>query len=218
MHQHAVARAFADLAQTTPALGRGAKVDLAGVLDGDHMPARHGRNRPRAPAVDQAGDRHILVGEKPTEAHLPRPIAGAEPTQASALARDHAFEQRRPLLLSRRSRNSPNDRLSFNIATPRINEVSLKESQTRFTPPEPKSKLSQSAAALEMCACRSRTPGARPYHLPGFAEFPRGRHDDFHRPGAGPDQTAAGGAGHARPLATVGRAGVRGRMNGRTRR
>jgi hypothetical protein len=23
-----------------------------------------------------------------------------------------------------------------------------------------------------------RTPGARPYHLPGFAEFPRGRHDD----------------------------------------
>src|SRR5271166_3373828 len=136
-----------DLAQTAPALGRRAKVDVAGVLDGDHMSTRHSRSRLLAPAGDQALDRHILVGEKPTEAHLPRPIVRAEPTQASALTRDHAFEQRRPLLSSRRSRNSPNDRLSFDIATPRINEVSLKESQTRLGPPDQKSKLSQSAAA-----------------------------------------------------------------------
>jgi hypothetical protein len=96
MHQHAAARAFADLAQAAPPAGLGLEADLARIVDGQHMPS--GRRRPclLAPASDQTLARHLLVGQEAAEGDLVGAVARAELTQADGLAHDHAIEQRRP--------------------------------------------------------------------------------------------------------------------------
>src|SRR3712207_7713524 len=48
--------------------GRGLEAQLGGVLDGQHVPARHGRGgRPR-PALDQAFEGHLVIGQEASEA------------------------------------------------------------------------------------------------------------------------------------------------------
>jgi hypothetical protein len=74
VQQHAAADPLADLAEAAPALGRGAEIEFAGILDGQHMPAPHRRRGLIAPAFDQLVNRHLAVGEKPPKAdHLRAP-------------------------------------------------------------------------------------------------------------------------------------------------
>ena len=120
MHQQAVSATFADLAQAAPVTGRGRKIDLGGILDRQDMPAGNRRSRLIAPALDQAFHRHLVVGQQAMEPDLLLPFALTQPAQANVLARDHASEQHPPLLSRRRSRNWPSDRLSIDMATPRI--------------------------------------------------------------------------------------------------
>ncbi|MEY9143084.1 hypothetical protein ABIF00_001068 [Bradyrhizobium elkanii] len=108
MQQHAVVIALADFAEPAPALRRGVEVDLAGVLDRQHMAALYRGNRAVAPAFDDPLRRHLVVAEKAVEPHLQRTITPGKPPQADRLARNHAFDERRPPLSRRRSPNRPN--------------------------------------------------------------------------------------------------------------
>jgi hypothetical protein len=157
MHQHTVAAALADFAQAAPPLGRGGEVDLARILDCQHVPAGHRRHRLLAPALDQPLHRHLVIGQQPMETDFLPPLTLTQPAQADVLPRDHAIEQHRPLLSRRRSPNRPNDRWSFNIATPRINAKCQHRITQAAPAATPISPPSQSAApqTTKMCACRS---------------------------------------------------------------
>src|ERR1700752_3046351 len=113
----------ADLAEPAPALRRGIEVDLAGVLDRQHMAARYCRNRAFAPAFDDALRRHLGIAEKAVEPHLQRTVTFGEAPQANILARNHAFDERRPPLSRRQSPNRPNvQSIRDTIAEPRPNQ------------------------------------------------------------------------------------------------
>ena len=66
-------------------------------LDRKHMPSSHDRLGLIAPAIDQTFHRHLLVGQKATEANVPRSVAFTQLAQTYVLTRNHAFEQHRPL-------------------------------------------------------------------------------------------------------------------------
>src|SRR6185437_3153123 len=96
-----------------------AEVDLARILDGEHVAARHSPRGLLAPALDQPLDRHILVGQEAAIAYLPRAAAAAELAQANTLLHGHTLEQLRPFLSRRRSPNRPSEKLVTCMATPR---------------------------------------------------------------------------------------------------
>jgi hypothetical protein len=108
MQQNAVVIALADFPKPAPASRRGVEVDLAGVLDRQHMAACDRRNRTFTPAFDDPFRRHLVVAEKAVEPHFQRTVAPGKPPQAHILARDHASDKRRPPLSRRRSPNRPN--------------------------------------------------------------------------------------------------------------
>src|SRR5271166_3219343 len=177
MHQQAAARAFADLAQAAPPAALGLEVDLARVLDGEHVPACHRRGRLLAPAFDQALRRHILVGQEAAEGNLLRPVALGELPQANGLAHDNAIEQLRPFLSRRRSSKRPSDGPSSDMATPRIDSTCRGQNHT------PAARCERNLAGdsirrthfrhpnrsfrnrNEMCASRSAPPRAGPDRL-----------------------------------------------------
>jgi hypothetical protein len=93
MRRNTPAHSFADLSGTAPPLRRGAEIDVARILYRRHVPARHGRARPRAPSFDQAVRRHLPVGRKTAKTNFPRAAAFTQSARALALAPDNAFEQ-----------------------------------------------------------------------------------------------------------------------------
>ena len=64
VQQHAVAVALGDLAQPPATARRGPEVDLAGIVDRQHVPAGRGNRCLRPPALDQAANRHLATVEK----------------------------------------------------------------------------------------------------------------------------------------------------------
>ena len=161
MHQHAAAYTLTDLTQTAPPLGRRVEVELARILNRQHVPAGHSRPGLFAPALDQALDRHLLVGQKTPETNFSRTAALAQPAQAYALARHHAFEQHRPPLSRRRSRNRPNDIFSSDMATPRRDSKCCPRNHIPDPTNQPKSRP-ESLCRTKMCACRSASTGGDP--------------------------------------------------------
>ena len=107
VQQHAIAVAPGDLAQPPAVVRRGAEVDLASIVDRQHVPASGGSRRLLAPALEQAGQRHLRIIQEPAIAHDLRPLALGRSTKAHALARDHARQQQRPPFSRRRSPNLP---------------------------------------------------------------------------------------------------------------
>ena len=97
MQQRTTADAFANLPQTASARSRGAKIDLAGVLDRQHMPADNRCASSLAPPRNQPFDGHLGVGEKAIEPDLRPPFSLSHPTQTCAARMHHPFEERRPL-------------------------------------------------------------------------------------------------------------------------
>ena len=97
MQQRATPHAFANLTQTAGARFGRAKIDLAGVLDRQHMPAGNRRAGGRAPPRNQPLDGHFAVGEKAIELDLQLPFAISHSTQTCAARTHHPFEERRPL-------------------------------------------------------------------------------------------------------------------------
>ena len=75
MQQHAPPAAFADLAQAAPPLRRRLEINLAGVLDRQHMPAPRRSLSLLAPAGEQGLQSHLLVGQKAAIADDLRAIA-----------------------------------------------------------------------------------------------------------------------------------------------
>jgi hypothetical protein len=97
MQQRTTTDAFANFPQTAGARSRGAKIDLAGVLDRQHMPADRRRAGGFAPPRNQPLDGHLGVGEKAIEADLRPPFSVSHTTQTGAARIHHPFEKRRPL-------------------------------------------------------------------------------------------------------------------------
>src|ERR1700719_4360481 len=91
------------------------------------------RHTALTPAFDHALGRHLGIAEKAVEAHFPGTDASCQPPQADVLARDHAFEQRRPPLSRRRSPNRPNDHCTYAMSTLRV----IQSVGNRITPPTP---------------------------------------------------------------------------------
>ena len=170
VQQHAAAAALADLAEPAPALRRGAEIEFAGVVDGQDVPPRDRHRRLLAPAFDQARGRHLGVGQKSSEADLRRASPARQSPQAHARTRDHAAEQRRPLLSRRRSPNRPNCKFRSDIATPRFDQ-SVTSRIMRLTgkgTPKmgPSHSVAPSAKVTEMCASPSRERERGPEALP----------------------------------------------------
>jgi NAD(P)-dependent dehydrogenase (short-subunit alcohol dehydrogenase family) len=107
MQHEAPADALADLAQTASARRRGAEVEIAGILDRQHMTTRAGHRSLLAPALDQSVHRYPRVRQKATEADNLATTAARQPPQAHALAPDHTLEKQSPPFSRRRSPNRP---------------------------------------------------------------------------------------------------------------
>jgi hypothetical protein len=97
MQQRTTAHAFANFPQTAGACSGCAKIDLAGVLDRQHMSADNRRAGGLAPPRNQPLDAHFGVGEKAIELDLQPPFPVARPAQTCAARTHHPFEERRPL-------------------------------------------------------------------------------------------------------------------------
>src|SRR5262245_49066294 len=120
-------------AQSAPPSRSGVEINLAGVLDRQHMPAS-GRNRGLlTPSLDQPISRHSRICEKSPKPNLQRPLPIPCLPQANRGARNHAMEKHRPLLSRRPSPNRPNDISSSDIATLR-DDQSVNHRMTRQCP------------------------------------------------------------------------------------
>ena len=155
MHQKAAARAFPDLAEAAPPAGLGLEVDLARILDGQHVPAGRSGDGLFAPARDQAIGRHLLVGQEAPKSNLSGAAALAEFAQADRSAHDHAIEQYSPLLSRRLSPNWPSDRFSSDMTTPRSDSTCRRQNHT--------SELARERNFADDLICRTqRRPPRRP--------------------------------------------------------
>ncbi|MGL3105293.1 hypothetical protein [Bradyrhizobium sp. BR 1432] len=152
MQQHAVVIAFADFSEPAPALRCGVEVDLAGVLDGQHVAALYRSDRAFAPAFDDPLHRHLVMAKKAVEPHFQRAVPPGELPKADSFAHNHAFDERRPPLSRRRSPNRPSvQSIRDNIAAPRPNHgVPQYESHRTLILESSQADPSQSAAP-DMC-------------------------------------------------------------------
>src|SRR6185437_9788954 len=107
VQQHTVVVAHADFPELAPAPRRGVEVDLAGVLDCQHMAPLDRRDRGLAPAFDDTLRRHLGIAEEAVEPHLQRAVPLRKPPQANILARNHASDERRPLYRGGDPRTGP---------------------------------------------------------------------------------------------------------------
>lgn len=148
------------LAQATPALGRRREIDLAGILDRQHMPARRRKPGLLAPAGKQRFQSHLLVSQKAAIPDDLRTMAMRCPPPARTGARNHSLEKRRPPLSRRRSPNRPNQYCSFNMTAPQSNQSAA----DRITVPHHPGILihhGESFRRTEMCASTSAQAGRR---------------------------------------------------------
>ena len=97
MQRRTTTDAFANFPQTAGVRSGCAKIDLAGVLDRQHMPANNRRAGGFAPPRNQPLDAHLGVGDKAIEADLRPPFSVSHTTQTGAARIPHPFEERRPL-------------------------------------------------------------------------------------------------------------------------
>ena len=97
MQQRTAADTFANFPQAAVAGSGCAKIDLAGVLDRQHMPADHRRASGLAPPCNQPLDGHLGVGEKAIESDFRPTVPVSHPTQTCAACMHYSFEERRPL-------------------------------------------------------------------------------------------------------------------------
>ena len=116
VQQHATPDTFADLAQAAITLLGRREVDLAGILDRQHMPARASLGDVRAPALDQRRHRDPRVGKKSREANNAPAPAPSQTAQADTLPRHHPRQQQTPLFARRSSPNAPSRQTSADIA------------------------------------------------------------------------------------------------------
>ena len=86
VQEHAENIAFADLSQPAAVFWRGGKLDVAGVLDRQHVTAASRNPRLLAPAFDQLVDGDARIVYKPPIPHLRRPQPSRR--RAQALLRD----------------------------------------------------------------------------------------------------------------------------------
>ena len=110
MQQHAASIAFGDFAQAAPTSPPGMELDLARILDRQHMTPADRSSRLQAPAFNQLIDRDPRIVHKPPERHVRSPVAPRHLAQADAARAKHSPEKRRPLLSRRTSPNSPKDK------------------------------------------------------------------------------------------------------------
>ena len=130
MQQRAtMAFALADLPQPAGMAGRSLELNLAGILDRQHVPAARCRNGLLRPPLDQALQRHFPIRQKAAKSLGLCTFTVTKPTDAARSAHDRAFEQQRPLFSRRRSSNSPNDQTISNMQAPRFAKVPPTESQ-----------------------------------------------------------------------------------------
>ena len=111
---------LADLAEAAPAIRRRGEIDLAGVLDRQHVPPGASRRRRRSPTLDQAVHAHLRIGQKPRKADDPAPPAARYPSQAHALARHHPLQKLGSLFSSRSSPNVAKDSTKHMAAPPPV--------------------------------------------------------------------------------------------------
>src|SRR5437667_173184 len=159
VQQHPAAVALTYYPKPAPAFCSGGKIDFAGVLDRQHMAAFRRGHRAFAPALDHACGRHLGIAEKAVEPHFPGADAPGQPPQADILARDHAFDERRPPLSRRRSPNRPNDQLiCASMSTPPQKPKCRNKNHMdcRFWNPLPGPRVNLSH---QMCACPSAFAG-----------------------------------------------------------
>ena len=140
------------------AFGRGAEIDLAGVLDGQHMPAYGGRADLITPSVDHPFNGHPRVIEKSPKPDLLSPLPVCQMAQAHGRMRSHALEKHRPLLSRRQSPNRPNDMSSSNIVTLRVGQ-SVSHRITRQRSKGIPKVHPESLCHTTMCACPSAEAG-----------------------------------------------------------
>ena len=88
MQEQPDVRAIAHRAEALLAPHMGLEVDLAGILDGQHMPARRAQARGAGRRLDHLPHRHRVIMQEPPEAHLAPPVA-AELAQAHRAQRRH---------------------------------------------------------------------------------------------------------------------------------
>jgi hypothetical protein len=89
--------AVADRAEPLLAPALGLIIDLARVLNGEHVPAGGGRPRQHRPMRHHLLDRHRLVVQKAPQPHLLRPIV-RKPPHADILPLAHPLHEQRPVL------------------------------------------------------------------------------------------------------------------------
>src|SRR5437879_590728 len=99
------------------------------------------------------------LSDKAVVPHFPGADAPGQPPQADILARDHAFDERRPPLSRRRSPNRPNDQLiCASMSTPPQKPKCRNKNHMdcRFWNPLPGPRVNLSH---QMCACPSAFAG-----------------------------------------------------------
>src|SRR5215217_4176965 len=163
MQQHAAGIAFADFAQSTPTSLPRLKLDLAGVLDRQHMtPADHGRRLP-APAFNHSIGRDLRIVHEPPVRHVRGPVTLCHLTQADTARAKHSSHKRRPLLSRRTSPNSPSDKSgSCCISDAPSNQASETESYN----PQTRDNIMTHRVNLSRQTCRNPSANAGT-HNPG---------------------------------------------------
>src|SRR5262249_35562367 len=130
MQQHAASITFADFAQSAPTSRPGLELNLARVLDRQHMTPADRSPRLQAPAFYQFICRDLRIVHKPPERHVGSPVAPRHLAQADATRAKHSPEKRRPLLSRRTSPNSPKDKSGCISDAPRIK--ASEQNHTKF--------------------------------------------------------------------------------------
>src|SRR5438552_16712355 len=144
-------------------------------------------HRAFAPALDHACGRHLGIAEKAVEPHFPGADTPGQPPQADILARNHAFDERRPPLSRRRSPNRPNDQsICASMSTPPQKPKCRNKNHMdcRFWNPLPGPRVNLSH---QMCACPSAFAGTtmeeqHSRDLRGHCERSEAIHSSFFAP------------------------------------
>src|SRR5215475_10482094 len=145
-------------AQLTPASRFSVEIDLAGVLDRQHMPPSGRHAGLITPSVNQPISRHSRICEKSPKPNLQRPLPIPRLPQANRGAHNYATEKHHPLLSRRQSPNRPNDTSSSNIATLRVDQ-SVNHRITRQCSKGIPKVHPESLRRTKMCACPSACAG-----------------------------------------------------------
>ncbi len=170
MQQNAVTRE-PHLAQPSASLRLGLEVDLAEILDRQHVAIGAGLRCRRAPPLDQPLDGHLPVGQEPSEPHHRPASPLRRPPKAHAAASNDLLQQLGPLFSRRASQNAPSFRLS-DMPIPQANRLE----ESLFADPG----QSHPSHRLDRCVhTLGRRPGSRLF-CDGWAarviHGPHGRH------------------------------------------